>query len=184
MRTFIAVDLPLSHKKKIELNTRNARSQFPQLKWVEPHNLHITLKFLGEIKERQLGDVEKAVRQVASKFSPFELQIGHADSFDAGGSIRVLWLAVVKGAETLTNMAREIDRELVKFGFQREKRPFQAHLTIARSRKYGPRIRFSQLGLTRESLPPFTVREIVIYKSTLTPNGPIYEQLRTVGLKR
>ncbi len=184
MRTFIAIDIPRSLKQKIEANTRKARANFPELKWVEPHNLHITLKFLGEVKEKRLSDVEAAVKTAASLFSPFEIRIGAPDSFDSGGSIRVLWLAVEQGAEPLTELAQTIDRELTKRGFPREKRPFQAHLTIARTRKTGPRVRFSQLGLPRESLPPFTVREVVIYKSTLTPSGPIYEKIKVIGLRR
>ncbi len=184
MRTFIAVDLPESHKKRIASSIKPAKIKYPDLKWVEPINLHITLKFLGEIEEKRLPEVERAVREVASNHRPFELQIGAPGSFDSGGAIRVLWLGIDRGADALSSIANEIDIALSKIGFKREKRLFQAHLTIARTRRYGPKVRFSQLGLKNEPLPPFTIREIVIYKSTLTPSGPIYEKLKIVGLRR
>ncbi len=184
MRTFIAIDIPRSVKKKIEANTRKARSNFPELKWVEPHNLHITLKFLGEVQERRISEIEAGLKEVASKFSPFELQIGPPDSFDAGGAVRVLWLSIEKGGDLLTELANEVENQLARMGFPREKRPFQAHLTIARSRRSGPKVRFSMLNLPRESFPPFTVREIIIYKSTLTPSGPIYEKIKVIGLRK
>lgn len=183
MRCFIAVDIPESVKRKIETNFSSVRKRAPDLKWVETKNIHITLKFLGEVNERKLPQIEDALRKIAASTPPFQIQIGSPGSFNAGGGIRVLWLGIQSGQDSLAHLAAKIEDAMHKVGFKRERREFKAHLTLARSRKHGPKIRFSQLGIPESKYPPFTVSEIILYKSTLTPQGPIYEKLKKFALK-
>jgi len=153
------------------------------LKLVEPENLHLTLKFLGEVEEGRLGEVEEALRRGVRGFSPFVMEVKGTGVFPSPQYVRVIWAGVGEGWEALSSLQRSLDRELAKLGFPRDTE-FVPHLTLARVKKVESRetlLRAVERG-RKEEFGRVEVREVHLKKSTLTSEGPIYEDLRVFPL--
>ena len=170
LRCFVAVDLPEEIKLKIpEVQQKIAMDG---LKMVEPELVHITLKFLGEVPERRIDQITDALARI--RFTPFQARIRGVGAFP-GRTIRVIWLGATGSFEEL---AAAVESALEPFGFEQDKR-FSAHATLARvkdpslSRLLSERIS----GMSDLDLGEFTVERFVLKKSTLTPRGPIYEDI-------
>ncbi len=182
MRCFIALEFPEEIKEKIYRKLRHEIDSKPELKWVEQENLHLTLKFLGEISEEKAREVAKILEKQFKGKKKIAVRLGNVGSFPDRGTIRVLWIGIEEGEDEIKEFARIVEDSMKKLGFPKEKRNFVPHLTIARSRK-NTRKRFSQRDFNIDlKIPRFFIKEIVLYKSTLTPRGPIYEKLSVVRL--
>lgn len=170
MRCFVAVDLPAEIKR--EIPAIQQAFAMNGLKLVEPELVHITLKFLGEVPERRVAEIVNSLNRVS--FSPFQARIRGVGAFP-GRSIRVIWLGASGPFEDL---ARAVDSALEPFGFERDKK-FSAHATLARVKDPAlSRILLERIsGISDTDLGEFTVDRFVLKKSTLTPRGPIYEDI-------
>ncbi len=179
MRAFIAVDLIPPVRKQLAEAQARLKRRCPPLKWVEPANLHITIKFLGELDPRITPDVQAALAQAAAECRPFDIVVEGWGTFGASGPVKVLWVGLHDAGGGLAALARCCDDLLEPLGLPREQRAFSAHLTLARNND------FRGSGKIREALaaePPFRagtqqVDELTFYQSTLTPRGPIYQAL-------
>ena len=184
MRTFIAIRLPDQLRSEIGRFTEQLREYFPGLRWVKPENMHLTLRFLGEIDPGVLAELEGAVAGAAELFEPFELEVNTVGHFGSQRRPRVLWLGL-KESKELTSLAESVENALVERGFGRADKPFKAHLTLARMKKTSALA--PDWKAVRENLPPtwpsWPVQEVEIIESTLTPRGPIYETLAHCPLK-
>lgn len=179
MRTFLAVEIPQRVRARVwHIVEREKQKELP-IKWVKIENMHITLKFLGEIEEKQQADISHTVEQVVSQHEAFAVNLKDIGCFPNPKYPRVLWVGVEKGSEELCTLAREIDEQLVRLGFRKEKR-FHPHLTIARMRK--PCMVDHILSHDLET-DTFKAEAVVLFKSTLTPHGPIYEPLERYALQ-
>lgn len=184
MRTFIAIDLIDENKSaltKLQDELKQARAD---VKWVEPVNIHLTLKFLGEVTDEYVGKVKEALDKTAAGFKPFEISLSGIGAFPELDYARVIWVGVEKGKEETEEVARRLEDELEKFGFAKDERPFTAHLTIGRVRtgknKEALKEKINLLNAKPYPLNPQTISQIVLYQSKLTPNGPIYTPLHKV----
>lgn len=179
MRTFLAVEVPQQERKKIsDFVLGEARSELP-VKWVKYENLHITLKFLGEIDEQQKTDIAPVIEDICGKHCPFNLKLEGLGCFPNSGNPRVLWVGVTQGGKELCMIADALERGLARFGFREEKR-FHPHLTIGRTRK---RCRVDNMLTKKISSDSFEITSVVLFKSTLKPGGPVYDQLLSFMLK-
>ncbi len=167
MRLFVAVDVPEGVKAQLWRQLGGLRERWPELKWVRPELLHITLKFLGEQDEELLPRIKEGLGKV--RFRSFEATLEGLGSF--GG--RVLWVGISQGARELEELARLVRKNLSFLKFPDDK-PFKPHLTLARARR-GGRVPSGNLG--RIEALSFKVREIVLYRSVLRPEGPQYTPL-------
>jgi 2'-5' RNA ligase len=179
MRCFVAVELEEAIKKEISkfLTSFN----YISMKSVEDENLHITLKFLGEIEEKKIEEVEENLKLVSSQFEPFAVEFSGIGVFPNVHAARVLWIAI-KG-EKMVELAKKVDDSLYSSGFPREK-SIVPHITIGRI-KHVPNKRRLEEDLNRYSSLTFgkmEIHSIKIKKSTLTPKGPLYSDLREVRL--
>jgi 2'-5' RNA ligase len=177
LRTFIAVELPEKFIPGIEriesmLNT-------PGIKLVEPAQVHITLKFLGNISEDNLEPIASALSQVNCK--PFEARIKGVGVFPKPAYIRVIWLGAEGNFESLHS---EVERVLAPFNFEKDDR-FSAHATLARVKALKEKAALLEKIKKLEDidLGTMNVDSITLKNSTLTPKGPIYETLREVKLQ-
>jgi 2'-5' RNA ligase len=179
-RTFVAVEISAAIRARAaELITMLAGTQ-ADVKWVETHNLHLTLKFLGEVHEREITEVCRAVAQGAGQVEPFELEVRGAGAFPTAVRPRTVWLGASAGAEQMIVLHDRIEAQLAKLGYREEHRRFQTHLTIGRVRGGGPGI--AELGTLLVEQADFaagrmTVAKATVFCSTLTPAGPVYEVL-------
>lgn len=170
MRCFVAVDLPEEIKREIPAIQQPLTMK--GLKLVDPELVHITLKFLGDVPEGRIAEIVDALARV--RFSPFQARIRGVGAFP-GRSIRVIWLGATGPFEEL---ASAVESALGPFGFERDKK-FSAHATLARVKDPSlSRVLSKIVSIMSDiDLGEFTVESFHLKKSTLTPRGPIYEDI-------
>jgi len=181
MRLFIAIDLPAATKKRINDVIRDLEHQhIMDAKYTDAENLHLTLKFLNEVSSDKVNSIRDALRSIANRTEKFQISLNGLGHFD----FRVVWIGGTAGKEVL-GLAHILDDELNKLGFAKETRPFAVHLTLARIRHWKNKDKFKELveKYSGEGFGSFTVAEIKLMKSTLTPQGPIYEVVEEFGLQ-
>jgi 2'-5' RNA ligase len=175
MRTFIAVEVPKKIRKKInDVITEEKKRGLP-IKWVKFENLHITLKFLGEIDENKKKEIIPVLQKVVNEVTPFHVSLEGIGCFPTPNNPRVIWVGVNQGKENLCSIAQNVETMLVSSGFREEKR-FHPHLTIGRIKKF---CRIDEILERQISSNPFVVNAIILFKSTLKSEGPVYETLHT-----
>ncbi len=172
MRVFVAVELPDAVRNALHEGTNLLRQSNPAVRWVPPDNMHITLKFLGEITENRTARVREAVTAAAVRHPPFQVALGSVGAFPNLNRPRVVWIGVREGAEPLAALAADADSALEAEGFMREKRPFRAHLTVGRCRKPAPLAGASSAVVPNDV---FLVDRVVVMESHLQPRGARYE---------
>ncbi len=154
------------------------------VKWVEPGNLHVTLKFLGETHESLVPEITEVMRRAVESQPPFRIHVKGVGAFPSVRRPRVIWLGISEGAEPLSTIAKRIEEELAEQGFEPEGRPFQPHVTLGRLRI--PR-RIESLTAELDLMGArecggMTCESIVLMRSELLRSGPIYTALETVTL--
>lgn len=135
-RLFVAVPLAEPAREAVEAVVERIRATEPAgrgVRWVRLEGLHITLRFLGPTPEQRVDDVAAAVRRAAPSTVPFHVRLSGAGSFPPVGRPRTLWLDIDEGSEALAALAGRLDDALAGAGWERERRPFRAHLTLARA---------------------------------------------------
>ena len=178
MRTFLAIEVPENVRKVIhDLTQVEAKKELP-IKWVAFENLHITLKFLGEIDEDKRVEIKPAIVEVGQRHSPFNLELEGLGCFPNPRNPRVIWVGVKQGGDVLCAMAADVEKELARFGFEEETR-FHPHLTIGRIKEF---CRVDSILAKSISTSVFKVNSVVLFKSILKPAGPIYEELERFAL--
>jgi 2'-5' RNA ligase len=190
VRLFAAVDLaaPVRHAAFVTgeglaraLSGPGAHVR-PRVSWVREENLHLTVRFLGEIEESRVGALVVAFRAPLAT-EVFEIELGGVGIFPPSGPPRVIWIGIRRGAERLTALSAEVDARCEALGFGRDARPFRAHLTIARCRDTIDRPASNRLlGADPGALGASRVEEVVLYQSRLGASGPTYAALARAPL--
>ncbi len=170
MRLFVAVFPPPKVRGEA---SRTARRLLPddRIRWSRPENVHLTLKFLGNVDEESLDDLRTVLENACADHAPFEARLAGLGAFPSARHARILWAGVGEGSERLRSLATDVDAALSSSGFERETRPYEPHLTLGRTRG-----RPVSLNLPEEAGGglPFEVRRIELTESKLTDKGPIY----------
>lgn len=176
MRTFIALEPPADLRAAIGELSGALDDLMPGMKWVKAANIHLTLRFLGEIETARLEDASVAVAGAAAAISSFDLRPTGLGHFGSPRKPRVVWLGLAH-IDNLTELAAGIEERLEESGFGRADKPFSAHLTLARAgRRPGPPPDWERTrAAASPDWPAWTVSEVCVIKSTLTPRGPIYD---------
>jgi len=147
------------------------------LKAIERENIHLTMRFLGDVDEGLLEEVKGLVSGV--RFDPFRMELEGVGVFPNLGRPRVVWVGVTTGAEELKGIFNRLEPALVEMGFKPERRGFSPHITIARVRSGRNRAQLVDeiLRSQGETFGGFEVKHIRLKKSVLTPRGPVYSTL-------
>ncbi|HYX92314.1 MAG TPA: RNA 2',3'-cyclic phosphodiesterase [Myxococcaceae bacterium] len=177
MRLFLGIDVGEEARGALGVAVEKLRRRAPDAKWVPAENLHATLVFLGRIDDEHVEALRRAVDEVASRHPAAELRLAGGGSFGTKKRPRVLFVALDGQVDLLARAQADLETAMQAFGYEPEKRPFHAHVTLARARD--PRGDAS-LAACVEALGavkplPVSVREIVLYQSTLSRSGPRYE---------
>jgi len=181
IRTFIAIDLPAHLLEQInQLQKDLIPFTNLLLKWTKPENIHLTLKFLGDVERCKLDEVYKAIREIAYTEVPFTLFINGFGVFPNLKQPRIVWVGIER-CESLNNIVHHIEEKLLSLGFESENRPFNPHLTVGRIKHYCSAKESLYLSDVLDSAKiikgSFSVTEIILYQSNLKPGGPIYSRL-------
>ena len=186
MRLFIALPLPQKAEQflgNIIEDLRQKEQKVGKVKWVDSKNIHLTMKFLGETDENKIEDISTAIKKTAGKHSSVNCTINKINGFPNLNRPRIIWAGLENENNDdnlikLENIASDIDTEMSQLGFEKENRKFKSHLTLGRVKdnkdlhnltKY-----LESLKIQPEDL---LFDKIVLFKSTLTPKGAIYERL-------
>lgn len=180
IRAFVAVNLEPSLKEVLGRVQERLKTTRADVGWVRSENLHLTLKFLGEVEEPRLSAVADALGSAARGLSPFRLAFGGLGAFPQPRAARVVWIGVSQGAEALTELQGRVEAWLEPLGFARERRPFSAHLTLGRVRGPARREQLAAVltSMAIESLGDMAVDRIELMRSELRSGGPCYSILR------
>ncbi len=183
-RTFIGI--PLSpHARGILQNIQNDfKNLNADVKWVPPDNIHMTLKFLGEIQPQKLKSIQNIFPSLFQNFSRFDVAITRLGAFPNAQKPRVIWAGITQNAELLTEIAAQLENALGKLGFPKEDKKFSPHMTLGRVRSFKNIEKLSESIDAYQKFLPITepIETIVLFKSTLASQGSIYEHLNEVKL--
>jgi 2'-5' RNA ligase len=188
MRAFIAIELPKELREFLSRMQDQLKTSGGDIKWVAPDNIHLTLKFLGEIDDEKFAKIVKIIEGVTKETLPFPMRISSIGAFPKIDYPRVIWTGVDKGDKEAKQIVKELEAKIEKLGIPKEERAFSSHITIGRTRSNLNREKLVAELKNLENKPggenlEFSVTKITLFKSTLTPKGPIYEVLQEANLK-
>ena len=184
------MDIPPDVIKKIDSVVRYFRTQIPEsgVKWVSVDLLHLTIKFMGELPDEKLDETKATICKVVKQLPSFQINIQGLGMYPNHQKPRVVWLGI-EGKEPIINIHHLLDDALEKIGIQPERRKFSPHLSLARLRRGTDQATVKEIGqtlskFTVDSLGMVTVEHISLYKSKLTPQGPIHTLLQAAPLNK
>ncbi|MCK4307504.1 RNA 2',3'-cyclic phosphodiesterase [candidate division WOR-3 bacterium] len=182
MRIFIAIKVPDSIKEEISKLQKGLDIQFAEfcgnVRWVAPQNIHLTLKFLGEVPEEQIETIIEAIESSLGKTEPFDISFEEVGGFPNLKRPRVLWVGAKQGKAQLIELMQKLNEKLSAIGFETEARESVPHLTIGRIKK----VKNLEFKVKSFKATPFPVERIYLIKSKLTPQGPIYTDIKEFRL--
>jgi 2'-5' RNA ligase len=188
MRCFIAIDIDDQIRKGLSDLQDELRKKVDirkgDVKWVRPELTHLTLKFLGEIKDEQVVEVCNITKDVASRHKRFELDIESVGQF-GGRSARVMWIGTGQGSDELLQLQEDLEQQLDIAGWPKDTRKFSAHLTLCRIRSSKAGYELSRLSGQYQAykLGTMPAYDVSVYQSELTPQGPIYTTMGSYALR-
>jgi RNA 2',3'-cyclic 3'-phosphodiesterase len=176
MRLFIAVDLPNEVREALAGIQGALRPLSDSVRWVAPESIHITLKFLGEVPEKQVDDIDTALAGLSWK--PFTVTVRGVGFFPGNRSPRVFWAGME--APTMEGLAVELDSRMERLGFEKEKRAFRPHITLARARdtRIDSSLVTGASQYEEHDFGSFTADRVFLFRSSLKSSGSVYERLK------
>jgi RNA 2',3'-cyclic 3'-phosphodiesterase len=178
VRAFLGLPVPEEQRNQLGAYLAACSSVAPEFRWTPAGNLHLTVRFIGSVEREVVDQVAQRLDELALR--GFELGLGEVGTFTRGRLVRVVWLQIRAGADPACELAAQVEAECVRAGLERELRPFQPHLTLARARaRDGAEL--PPLP-TAPYLPPWRAEELVLFSSRLGRSGAVYEPLRSIRL--
>lgn len=151
------------------------------VRWVKAANLHLTLRFLGDIPLESVTGLAAAIRENLADFSPFELTLSGLGGFPNLKRPRVIWVGTGDGTDRLNLLAARVEGSCIEAGFGKSDKPFSSHMTIGRVRfPQGPDRLIQRIEQTDYNSETIDISEVSIFKSDLSPAGPKYTRLEAV----
>jgi RNA 2',3'-cyclic 3'-phosphodiesterase len=186
-RTFIAIPIPEPVGHQLARWQQSLAPEIPGCRWVESLPLHITLAFLGDVRNRDLNDLCQAVATAAESFNQFELRVEGLGAFPSPGRPRVVWAGITgEDLGPLLALREAVVRAATQAGYRPDDPRFHPHVTLGRIKAdRGRPCDLTELVRREQARPggPFAVVEIVTYSSTLEPRGATYAPLNRVRLR-
>ncbi len=153
------------------------------IRWVKAANLHLTLRFLGDIPQQSVPGLAESLKENLSGFSAFDLVLAGMGGFPNLKRPRVIWIGTRVGTDRLIDLAGKVEKGCIGSGFDKSDKKFSSHLTIGRVKfPKGLEPLLEKIEKSEFELSKFAVNEISVVKSDLSPSGPKYTKLETVSL--
>jgi 2'-5' RNA ligase len=134
IRSFIAVEVPQALKSRMDELQRELRRTDADVKWVRPEAIHLTLKFLGSIRQDDVERISQSIGPAIEGWVPFEVRVQGMGCFPNPRNPRVVWVGMDRGREILTSLQQAVEKKMAELSFPPEDRPFSPHLTLGRVR--------------------------------------------------
>ncbi len=184
IRSFIAIELPETVIATVREIQNSLKARNLKMKWVRPHNMHLTLKFLGDIKLADVENIGREMSRAAKSYWPFSLSAKGLGVFPTIKRPRVVWAGLRGDMAALIDMQKDLENRLGKIGFPKEGRPFRGHLTLARikGRIDSKSLLDSMSEIGHFESPVFDADELILFKSELKPTGAVYTKLLKANL--
>ncbi len=184
IRSFVAIELPAPIRQALAHLQTRIRETGLSAKWSVPENIHLTLQFLGDVSPAAIAEIGESMAATAAAFPAMELYGQSVGVFPGVKRARVLWTGVGGDTETLGRLQQDLADRLSGLGFEKEKRRFTGHFTLARFKgRVDPE---TVISVTRQFgdfvTQAFVVDAIHLFESRLTPKGPVYSKLETCAL--
>lgn len=182
IRTFIAVKLPDHVIRRLSECQQDLKKHNMRVKWTRPENIHLTLKFLGDILPNDVGPVCRAIDSSVKEFTPITLYAGGVGVFPRIRRPKILWTGILGQTDVLVKMHNAIDAGLSILGFTKEERPFTGHLTLGRFKGNPDSELLIDVMKTYSDMvsDEFLVNAVSVYQSDLKSSGPIYTNLASI----
>lgn len=175
MRCFVAIDVPDPVRALVaDLQAELGRAD-ADVRWVGAETLHVTLRFLGDLEAPALQTLADALVEELAAHAPLRIGFDRVGAFPESDEPRVVWIGSTGDPDALAALAATVDRVATWVGLPADRLPFVAHLTVGRVRASTPAL-VRAIGDARVATA-FDVSEVVLYQSTLTPDGPVYAPL-------
>ena len=181
LRVFMGLPLSPEVRRYVVDITRGLSTMLPEVRWVTPENLHVTLKFIGYCGDDRLGTLIDVMKE-ASIYLPLTLEVGGIGGFPSQGSARVIWVGAEDEDKKIDELYRYLERGAEKFGFTREKRNYKPHITVGRAKKTPVRIP-PGIDSVIEPGKMLKVDDIVLFRSVLKKTGAEYSVIERVGVR-
>ena len=176
-RVFCAIDLPREVREKVLAHTLKLREAVPeaQASWSRPDNIHLTIKFLGDIPVSRVEMLSNAAANATGAFDSFSISVQGSGAFPTRGAPRVLWIGIEDVQGQLGKLYGRLEDECAKAGFGKEARAFHPHLTLARLRKPEGARALAEAHKQKQFEPiEFSVSELLVIRSELSSAGSKY----------
>jgi 2'-5' RNA ligase len=147
---------------------------------VNAHNYHITLKFFGNTESERISQIEKVFDEIQPRHNAFTMKVANTGTFSRKGMPKILWFDTLEN-EPLYRLAEDIENSIVKLGYNREDRPFKAHLTVGGIRYIKDKKHFNEVveRFKNEFIQDVLIDRFILFESVLKPGGPIYTEIRS-----
>lgn len=181
IRCFVAIEIPETIQTLLTSAQEELRKFVRGVSWVKRENIHLTLRFLGDVTPNQISVIKYSIEQVTDTRSPFSMELGGIGAFPNLSRPRIIWAGVKIGADEVGAIAREIDLRLSRRGYERDGKPFRPHLTLARLKSrtnLKPLIDVFQQYDTISGAR-MMVKQVRIVQSQLRRGGAVYTPLET-----
>lgn len=189
IRAFIAIDLSAEIQQALEQVSNQLKGQLKgvPVRWVPVKNIHLTLKFLGDVSLANLEVLEGILLAEAARCAPFDVSIGRLGAFPSTRRPRVIWVGVQAQAE-LEQLQRALDEATTRLGYSPEERGYSPHLTLGRISRNATHVEVGHIGQIIDKsgvghLGTMRVQAVCLYRSDLQPNGAVYTRLYSANLK-
>jgi RNA 2',3'-cyclic 3'-phosphodiesterase len=184
IRAFLAIGLPEALRDGLARVQEELKRSRADVRWVAPGNIHLTLKFFGNVPDDEIDTLAQAARDAAAETAPLQLQATGAGAFPSANAPRVVWLGLGGDLVPLTQLFYRLEKAFAALGYPPEGRAFNPHLTLGRVKSPASRDKLVRLLATRPPVdwPPFEVKELLLFQSVLSPQGSTYTPLRVIPL--
>jgi 2'-5' RNA ligase len=184
IRAFLAIEMPETLRANLALVQAELKRSRADVRWVAAGNIHLTLKFFGNVPDEKIDTLALAAREVAQTEAPFQLRATIAGAFPSPRAPRVVWLGLGGEVVPLNRLYYQLEKAFDKLGYPAENRAFHPHLTLGRVKSPTNR---DQLARMLEKMPPvdwppFDVKELILFQSVLSPQGSTYTPLKVIPL--
>lgn len=180
MRAFVSLELPQTVKKEIDEIQQKLKATNLQARWVKPEIVHLTLAFLGSVTPDKIEPIKKIIQNVVTKMNPVKLKLSQLNCFPNPVKPRIIFIKLSGELDKLNALAIKIRKQLKKENVWFDKKPFSAHLTLARIKK--KQNLTSLVKKIKIKQVEFMANQITLTKSQLTNSGPVYTQIIITSL--